>query len=145
MNKVKKDEYSSCWLWTMELDLCGYGRFTSKDKKSGLAHRASYRLFKGPITPGKLIIHSCNTPGCVNPDHLREGTNAENTMDKIISKRCNPPKGEASHFAKLRGSDILAIREFHKNGRSYASIAKEYNINAESISNICRFKTWKHI
>lgn len=146
MMKVKKqNDVDGCWLWLAGKSYDGYGNFVMNGKKSGLAHRASYQLFNGPIEDGKLILHSCHDPACVNPDHLRQGTDADNSRDKSIAKRGNQPTGEKHHNSKLNEQDVREIRALSENGYSYAKIARMFNVNAENVSFIVRRISWKHI
>jgi hypothetical protein len=83
---VRKDE--SCWIWTGALHTQGYGRF----KYLGalwFAHRFSYLLANGPIPESALVLHSCDVPACVNPAHLRIGTDLDNAMDRESRGRGN--------------------------------------------------------
>jgi hypothetical protein len=73
---------TGCWEWQLYTDPKGYGRTVMYDGEV-LAHRLSYREFKGPIPDGLHILHSCDNPRCINPDHLRAGTNAENVQDRV--------------------------------------------------------------
>lgn len=82
--KINKTE--SCWLWIGAKDTKGYGALTS-NYKTLRAHRYSYLLHRGPIPEGLHVCHSCDTPACVNPDHLWLGTNKENHKDKIEKGR----------------------------------------------------------
>jgi hypothetical protein len=82
--KVIKTE--SCWIWTSTKNRKGYGtiKWGPKDKK---AHRVSYLIHKGDIPDGKIIMHSCDNPSCVNPDHLKIGTDQENISDCVSKDR----------------------------------------------------------
>ncbi len=77
----------ACHLWTAQLDKNGYGQFAMTYKSKWQAHRAAYQLFVGPIPAGKIVMHICDQPRCVNPDHLRVGTQADNMADKMAKGR----------------------------------------------------------
>src|ERR1051325_10477468 len=80
--KVNKTE--SCWLWTGAVNTTGYGMANWTGRKNIVAHRLAYELLRGPIPAGKLALHKCDTPRCVNPDHLFFGTDADNARDKCL-------------------------------------------------------------
>lgn len=90
---LKKIRYSEtgCWLWTGYANTNGgYGKLPYKENgvhRWVRAHRLSYIVHKGPIPDGMLVCHSCDTPKCVNPDHLWLGTNAENGRDNLLKMR----------------------------------------------------------
>lgn len=77
-----------CWLWVRQLYPSGYGCFSTKNRRYR-AHRYSYETYKGAIPPRMHVLHSCDNPRCVNPDHLRIGTDFDNTQDKIARNRFN--------------------------------------------------------
>jgi hypothetical protein len=77
---------TGCWLWLGKRKPLGYGRLNVR--RAGkhitlLAHRASYELFKeAPIGKGKELDHICHQPACINPEHLREVSGAENLANR---------------------------------------------------------------
>lgn len=78
---VKKGEENECWLWFGARLPTGYGRFYFNGR-CRYSHRVSVELFKGERVPDHLIVlHSCDTPSCVNPKHLSIGTNLDNSRD----------------------------------------------------------------
>lgn len=97
-NKFVPEPNSGCWLWTAFTTPKGYGQFWD-----GIciwrAHRFSYKLYKGPIPKGLFVLHKCDVPECVNPDHLFTGTNAENVADMVSKGR--QQKGPSHWKAKL--------------------------------------------
>jgi hypothetical protein len=69
---------SGCWEWMGGLDKKGYGHFAETHRKSVMAHRFSYKWFRGEIPIGLHLDHLCRNPKCVNPDHLEAVTIKEN-------------------------------------------------------------------
>jgi len=133
---------SGCWFWIGQSLPKGYG-MTTVNQKPILTHRLSYKLFIGEIPKGKLICHHCDTPSCVNPDHLFVGTHADNMKD-MSSKGLT--KGEKCGHNKLKEQDVLLIRDLYQNGYySQSEIAKEFNVQQTHISAIVRRIIWKHI
>lgn len=90
---------SGCWLWDADTDNKGYGRIRD-DGKVRLAHRVSLFLNVGKF-PTKFVLHRCDTPCCVNPEHLYEGTQLDNMRDRSTRGRMADQRGERSHRAKL--------------------------------------------
>lgn len=82
---------TGCWLWTRFTDKDGYGFIntcTIKYKSNSTrAHRLSYSLFKGAIPKGMCVLHKCDQPSCVNPEHLFLGTHRDNQWDKVHKGR----------------------------------------------------------
>ena len=85
MKKWTLEPDSGCWLWTGSRRRHGYGRMYSLDRKGLSAHRVSWELFRGPIPDGLDVLHKCDNPPCVNPDHLFVGTMQDN-MDDMVRK-----------------------------------------------------------
>lgn len=74
---------TGCWLWDnpTEVNPGFFYGVVNVEKKNIYAHRASYKAFVGEIIPGLVICHKCDTPACVNPDHLFMGTQKDNMQD----------------------------------------------------------------
>jgi hypothetical protein len=88
MDKVSPEPNTGCWLWLgAPVDWKGYGRFY-RDGAAVLAHRAAWGLFRGE--PADLrVLHKCDNPACVNPDHLFLGTQLDNIRDRDAKGRWN--------------------------------------------------------
>lgn len=89
--KVEVRGEDECWLWTASTDGRGYGRLSSHRGGSPMkAHRISYAIHHGDIPDGMGIMHSCDNPTCVNPNHLSLGDQAENMRGCSERGRLNP-------------------------------------------------------
>jgi hypothetical protein len=139
---VRKD--ANCWNWQASRDQDGYGVFNAKH--DGIvykrAHRYSYALHYGRIPEGMMILHSCDNPSCVRPDHLSLGTGAENMADKIAKGRARVPAGEQHSFAKLTREQAEAILH---DPRPYAQLAAEYGVHAGTISSLKNRDSWPEL
>lgn len=123
-----------CWYWTAKADV--YGRIQINGK-GALTHRVSYELYKGPIPEGLCVLHTCDNPLCVNPDHLWLGTYKDNRIDTVRKNR--HAKGTN---AKITLDDVLKIRQMKwASGRA---IGKIFGISSSAVNLIRSGITWKN-
>lgn len=85
---------SGCWEYTGNCNEWGYGQLDVR-KQRWMAHRLAYTLWIGPIPEGMDILHSCDNPPCINPAHLRPGTQLENSLEMVAKGRTDAQKREA--------------------------------------------------
>jgi len=92
---AKVNKNGECWIWTGAKLPKGYGHFYSGEK-TVLASRWSYEYAYGLIPEGLMVLHRCDNPPCVNPEHLFLGTMQDNIDDMIAKgrQRKYPPKPE---------------------------------------------------
>lgn len=128
---------SGCWLWIASLNNKGYGRIMFKTGKQLLAHRFSYILSYGEIPQGLNVCHKCDTPSCVNPDHLFLSDQAGNIRDMI--KKGRMPKGEKHRLAKLTNTQAEEIRNLQI---PYKDIANIYGVSRATVGSIKRMETY---
>lgn len=96
-SKVRKSD--GCWLWTDKPHApWGYGRLGNAiNGKEIKAHRLSWMLHFGPIPDGLGVLHKCDTPLCVRPDHLFLGTQLDNVHDCVAKGRAAGGNGHETH------------------------------------------------
>ena len=87
LSRVRVAE-SGCWEWTGARYKSGYGYISGP--KRVYAHRASCAILKGQSVEGLVVMHKCDNPSCVNPDHLQADTQAANLKDARDKGRMKP-------------------------------------------------------
>lgn len=139
--KVRKDA-DGCWFWTGshghdEKGQCLYGRLLI-GKSSVAAHRVSWFINRGLIPKGILVLHHCDQPLCVNPDHLFLGTHKDNMQDSLQKDGCA--------LAKLRVDDVVTIRRLYTEGKlGCVRISQMFGVTPGHVCNIANRKSWKEI
>ena len=140
-----KRKRHGCWIFLGNTDRDGYGVFGHGRSKQLRAHRASFEFYKGAIKKGMFVCHSCDKPSCINPEHLFLGTAKENTQDMIKKGRKANFEGSNHPLSKLDEIDVLFIRQEREFGKKLKDIANKFGITFQTVSDICRGKTWKHL
>lgn len=144
-DKCIPEPNSGCWLWTAYINDDGYGRIRSSNNKLMGAHRASYEIHRGSIPAGLQVLHTCDTPSCVNPDHLFVGTVQDNMDDMVAKGRGNSRRGIEHHKAKLSENDIRVIRLRINLGEKNREIAKSFGVTRGLIGMIGRGEIWRSV
>jgi len=145
LDKVKVLDTFGCWEWTgarlgarlgeVANPGTGHGYFRYADG-SVLAHRWSWEHIGGNAPPGDLcVLHKCDNPKCVNPDHLFLGTRADNSADMVSKGRA------AKKLTEAQAREIIALRA---TGLTLKEVAAKFNIDLSMVSYICKGKCWKN-
>ncbi len=115
------------------------------------ATRASYEMFVGPIPRGighhgTCVLHRCDNPSCVNPEHLFLGTNADNVhdMDKKGRRVNAQPKGERHPRSKLKMQQVDSIVVMLKRRIPQARIARDFGVCLATVNHIATGRLWSH-
>ena len=142
-DKIMPVPFSGCWLW-LGASHGGDDYGTVGHAKS--AHRLSYLLSFGSISEKAHVLHTCDTPLCVNPAHLFLGTAKDNAQDRERKGRRRKLLGEEHGMAWLTEEQVLKIRSaYAQGGRSQRSLANEYNVSQANIFYVLRKVTWSHL
>jgi hypothetical protein len=143
--KTIPEPNSGCWLWTGFTNQDGYGWFNPAGKPMG-AHRVAWMLYRGD--PGDMTVcHKCDTPSCVNPDHLWLGTQGDNIRDCFSKGRGNPGRlrGEQHGTAKLTARQVAEIRAAPHYYGVNRDLAARFDVNAQYISRIRCGRGWADV
>ena len=132
---------SGCWEWTSPPHENGYGQF-GIGGRSLRAHRVSWELHWGAIPDGLCVLHHCDNPICVRPDHLFLGTKLDNSRDAVRKGRV--ARGTRVHGAKLNDELVEQLRERHVAGELVRDLAREVGMHVATLSAALRGETWGH-
>lgn len=140
-----------CWEWQGVTKGFGYGYLTVGSRTDGTrltvsAHRYSYEAFIGSIPEGLYVLHKCDNPKCVNPDHLFLGTHQDNINDREAKGRNNlsgvHKKGEEHPNSKLTWEDVQFIRNEPKVNGYISALADRFGVSHRTISDVVNMNTW---
>ena len=126
-----QDHKTGCIEWQAGTSPKGYGVICIPGGGTALAHRVAYSEATGnPIPPGIVVMHSCDNPPCVNPDHLAERTHADNVRDREAKGRgvWKPPSDE----------DVAKAKKLYATGMTQAQVAKRFSVDQKTICNWLR-------
>lgn len=139
--KINED---GCWICTShQFDKDGYPRLV-RDGKKVMMSRYVFEIYKEQIYDNNVMLHSCDNPNCINPDHLSQGTHQDNIDDRDKKKRHG--YGAKNGNAKLSEEQAIEIKEkIRDKSMTYREIANEYGVSKVLIQKIASGKLWKHI
>ncbi len=159
-----------CWIWKSNARVARYGSILV-DGKRVRAHRASYEMNVGQIPAGMHVLHKCDTPLCVNPDHLFLGTHQDNMNDMKTKGRARAPSGvdhwtrrdreraatlgrrniaashragSANNNAKLCAANAAAIRAIHKSNPTITltDLGRKFGVGRETARKVIKGISW---
>ena len=162
LSKTAINSDSGCWMWTGAKDRKGYGKFSvggacnheGKRRNSMVtASRVSYELFIGRIPEsdgyhGQCILHRCDTPSCVNPEHLFHGSNMDNVkdMDKK-GRRVTVAKRGSEHKNSILTEEVVEqlFDEIKERTSTQGELAKKYGVSLATVNHIKTGQLCSHI
>jgi HNH endonuclease len=143
MDRCIPEPNSGCWLWLPlgRHNVYGYAFFQGRYYA---AHRLSYAVFKGDVPADRDVCHTCDTPACINPDHLFLGTEQDNIRDMLAKGRSNR-KGE--RHQRWQGSKLTEenVRLIRQSDESSAALARQFGVSPSAVKSARAGKTWSHL
>lgn len=141
-SRIDKNDSGGCWNWTGGKNACGYGVLRINGRKT-TAHRFSYALHSN-LPPGDLcVLHKCDNPRCVNPEHLFLGTPADNARDRASKGRNGDRHGERNGRAKLSFGQAQSTKARYASGERISDIAREFGVSWTAVKYIVSGRNWK--
>lgn len=128
--RYQPDLNSGCWLWEGAVDRAGYGKVSVRKASSCYVHRLAFEFHNG-FRP-HVVRHTCDTPACINPAHLLNGTHGDNAKDRVLRGRgFTGPRA----LAREVSDDVYRrIRE----GQSFTRILRETDVTSSSVASRIR-------
>jgi hypothetical protein len=144
VKKIEEHQSDKCLLWPFQVDKDGYGRVRPGGKRITYgAHRVAFLLANGHW-PTPCGLHSCDTPRCVNPRHIWEGSSADNNADR--AKKGRGLIGIRQPDAKLTDEIVRQARiEYIPRKLGFHRLAKKYGVSKPAMMSAIKRKTWRHV
>lgn len=159
-----------CWIWMGAIGGKRYGavRHNSKTVRS---NRAAWSAFRGDIPDGLHVLHICDVPLCINPDHLFLGTPLDNAQDREHKNRGNQPiglkngrhtkpwrtsRGDHHYTRRIPGLRVgelnpraklseQQVKDIRASSVPHRKLARQLGVSHTTIINIRRGRLWGHI
>jgi len=139
--------FAGCHIWTGGTNKRGYGVISLGGQLAGMAHRAAWEVRNGAIPDGMHVLHRCDTPSCVNPDHLFLGTNRDNINDKVAKGRAKlgnkVDRRGIKNPACILSEDL--VREIRRSTGTYKAISARLSISFGTVASIKTGRSWKSL
>jgi hypothetical protein len=136
---LHKKEENGCWIWQGTIANNGYGKFGFCPCGLALAHRIAFIHSGNELLPGKFVLHRCDTPACVNPEHLFSGTQKDNMLD------CAKKNRSRSGNETVTPEQVMEIRRLAAMGHKAPEIARRFGVTYHVVNAIIIRKTWQYL
>ena len=124
---------SGCWQWTGKQQVYPVTRLNGRKIA---AHRYVFERVNG-YAP-QVVMHKCDNPLCLNPEHLAAGTHVSNRADCVAKGR--QARGERNGRSKLTAAQVAEIRS---DGGCIRHLAQRYGVSDRCIRFILEGEHWQ--
>ena len=140
------EKENGCIITTRYLNEKGYPRMRVRTKKRYMSH-VIYERYIGAVPEGMCMLHKCDTPACINPQHLFIGTKADNNYDMVAKGRNSiSGVGENHHSTTLTDAEALEIKKAYKfRVVTAVMLAEKYKTTKNVVMDIVHERTWRHV
>lgn len=147
-HQIQPEPNSGCWFWlgaatkARKLAGVGYGVVNARPLPLQYTHRIAYETIHGlGSAAGRMVLHSCDIPLCVNPDHLSLGDHRKNAAEAVARGRTARGMRRSS---TLTDDNVREIRKLATTA-TQSTIAARFGLHQSSVSLIQSGKRWGHI
>lgn len=130
---IVRPELGPCWVWNAGTTVFGYGIISRT-----LTHRFSWKLHNGTIPANTCVLHRCDNPPCIRPEHLFLGTKKSNAIDMAQKGR---QRNQVLSTAQIR--EIRA--RYSRGGITWKTLGLEYHVTTHHIGNIIHRRVGRHV
>ena len=136
--------FSGCRIWIGATTPGGYGNSIVAYRLHGtkIVHRALFRELQGHVPPSAYVCHHCDTPSCVNPDHLFLGTPNDNAQDRKNKGRSASKRGKLNGRSVLTPEAATEIRALLGQGKLQRDVAKRFGVSQATVSRVKIGLSW---
>ena len=139
---VDMSDSNACWPFAGATDDEGYGLCSSTFARTRKAHRLAAWLVGDDIN-GRVVLHTCDNPPCINPAHLYVGSHEDNEADKDAKGR--RPIGEEHGAARLTETEVKSIVARVESGVARRSVAAAFSVSTSLVNAIMNGRVWRHV
>lgn len=126
---------TGCILWSGATGEWGYGRMGWKYHNRRV-HCLAWASVHGEAADGLVVRRRCDTPQCLNVDHLELGTIAQNNQDAIDRGRT---------WSILKEEQVREILRRVSTGEMQYKVAESFGVSGSVVCNIASGKSWKRV
>lgn len=141
LRMVTPEPNTGCWLWAGLLNADGYGWFRLRGRAVG-AHRAAFEFHVGAIPADMVVMHRCDVRWCVNPDHLRLGSQRDNIADMVAKGRKAVMTGDRNPNSVLNSALVTELRRRWSEGEAIRALARSLGLNRRTVGRAVRGLSW---